>query len=233
MVTIIIDDIEVKAQKGANLLWTALDNGFYIPNLCAMPEIIPPITSCRLCFVEIEGINNPVTACTRTINDSMVVHLNTDKVKRIRNTAFELLLSHHQLDCAHCAKNRNCELQNIASKLGLKLKLNRLRCLPRELPIDSSHPSIYYNPNKCVLCGKCVWVCHEKGTGTLDFAYRGINTVVTTFADIPLAEADCNSCLACAAVCPVGSLIIKSEVPSEKKKSKRNINRPVPKRPRR
>ncbi len=233
MVTLRIDDTEVKAKKGANLLWTALDNGFYIPNLCAMPEINPPITSCRLCFVEIEGINNAVTACTQTVSDGMIVYLNTDKVKRIRNTAFELLLSHHQLDCAKCAKNRKCELQNIASKLGLKLKLKRFRCLPRELPIDSSHPLIYYNPNKCVLCGKCVWVCQEKGTGTLDFAYRGINTVVSTFAGIPLAEAECNSCLACAEVCPVGSLVIKSEIPPEKEKCKTDINGPAPRPPHR
>lgn len=213
MVTVTIDGVEVKAREGANLLWVALDNGFYIPNLCAIRGVNPPLASCRLCFVEIEGMNAPVTACTETVSDGIAVHLNTPRVKRLRNTAFELLLSHHHLDCRNCARNRNCELQNIAARLGLKLKLSRFRPVPRELPVDSSHPLFTYDPNMCVLCGKCVWVCHEQGTGILDFAFRGIDTIVTTLAGIPLAEAGCSSCLACVAVCPVGALVAKPGVP--------------------
>jgi len=219
LITLTIDGVEVKAEQGANLLWAALDNGFYIPNLCAVREVDPPFASCRLCFVEIEGRNAPVTACTETVSDSMVVRLNTPRVQRLRNTAFELLLSHHHLDCRNCAKNRNCELQNIASRLGLKLRLKRFRPIPRELPVDSSHPLFTYDPNKCVMCGKCVWVCHEQGTGILDFAFRGIDTMVSTLAGIPLAEAGCNSCLACVAVCPVGALVAKPGVSVEEGKA--------------
>jgi bidirectional [NiFe] hydrogenase diaphorase subunit len=210
-ITVIIDDIEIKAKEGDSLLWTALDNGLYIPNLCSIRGVKASITSCRLCFVEIEGANSPVTSCTEQVKDGMVVHLNTSRVQRIRNTAFKLLLSHHAIDCAHCAKNRNCELQNIAAKLRLKLKYDPLRKIPRNLPIDSSHPLFYYDPNKCVLCGKCVHVCHEKGTAILDFAFRGISTVVSTFAGIPFAEADCNSCLECVVICPVGSLVAREK----------------------
>ena len=219
LVTLTIDGVEVKAEQGANLLWAALDNGVYIPNLCAVREIDPPFASCRLCFVEIEGRNAPITACTETVSDTMVVHLNTPRVQRLRNTAFELLLSHHHLDCRNCAKNRNCELQNTASRLGLKLRLKRFRPIPRELPADSSHPLFTYDPNKCIICGKCVWVCHEQGTGILDFAFRGIDTMVSTIAGIPLAEAGCNSCLACVAVCPVGALVPKPGVSIEKGKA--------------
>ncbi len=219
MVTIIIDGVDVKAKNGSNLLWVALDNGFYIPNLCAMRDVKPPVTSCRLCFVEIEGRSSPVTACTQIVHNGMVVHLNTARVQRIRNTAFELLLSHHHIDCAHCDKNRNCELQNIASKLGLKLRLKKFRRIPREQPVDSSHHLFYYDPNKCVLCGRCVWVCHDRGTGILDFAFRGITTAVTTFAGTPLAESGCNSCLACVTVCPVGSLVAKVPVSPDKVKA--------------
>ena len=188
-------------------MWAALDNGFYIPNLCAIREAEPPLSSCRLCFVEIEGRSKPVTACTETVNDGMIVHLNTPNVKRLRNTAFELLLSHNHIDCRNCLKNGDCELQRIASHLGLKLKLKRFRAIPRELPIDSSHSLFTYDPNKCVLCGKCVWVCHAQGSGILDFAFRGIDTIVTTLAGMPLAETECHSCLACVAVCPVGALL--------------------------
>jgi bidirectional [NiFe] hydrogenase diaphorase subunit len=212
LVTLVIDGTEIKAKEGANLLWTALDNGFYIPNLCILRDTQPPVpASCRLCFVEINGRNSPITSCTAAVSDGMIVHTNTQKVKRVRNTAFELLLSHHQLDCTHCNKNGNCELQEIAAKLGLKLKLRKLRTIPRNLPIDSSHPLFYYNPNKCVLCGRCVQVCREKGIGTLDFALRGIHTIVSTFGGKPLAEACLkDTCLACVAICPVGSLVAKA-----------------------
>jgi formate dehydrogenase major subunit/NADH-quinone oxidoreductase subunit G len=219
LVTLIIDGVEVKAKEGANLLWVALDNGFYIPNLCTLRDVKPPSASCRLCFVEIEGRRDPVTSCTVTVSDSITVHLNTAKVKRIRNTAFELLLSHHHIDCSHCDKNRNCDLQSIASKLGLKLKLKRFHQIRRDLPLDTSHPLFYYNPNKCVLCGRCVHICQEQGTGTLDFAFRGIDTIVSTFAGVPLSEACRDSCLACVAVCPVGSLVAKSGVSMDEAKA--------------
>jgi bidirectional [NiFe] hydrogenase diaphorase subunit len=219
LVTLFIDGTEVKAREGEKLLWVALDNGFYIPNLCAIRQADSPLASCRLCFVEIEGRHAPVTACTEPVNDGMVVHLNTPMVHRLRSTAFELLLSHHKLDCGHCDKNRNCELQSIASHLGLKLKLTRLRQIPRDLPVDSSHPLFIYGPNRCILCGKCVWVCHKQGTGILDFAFKGIETRVSTIEGVPLAEAVCNSCLACVAVCPVGSLVTKPGVPVEEAKT--------------
>jgi len=218
-VTPCIDGIEVKAWQGERLLWVALDNGFYIPNLCAVRQADSPLASCRLCFVEIEGRRAPVTTCTEPVSDGMAVHLNTPSVQRLRNTAFELLLSHHKLDCAHCDKNRNCELQSVASHLGLKLKLTRFRRIPRDLPIDSSHPQFIYDPNKCVLCGKCVRVCNEQGTGILDFAFKGIETRVSTIDGLPLVEAGCNSCLVCVAVCPVGSLVAKPGVSVEKAKT--------------
>ena len=214
-----IDGVETKAQEGEKLLWAALDNGFYIPNLCAIRQADSPLASCRLCFVEIEGRDAPVTSCTEPVKDGMSVHLDTPRVKRLRNTAFELLLSHNRIDCRNCAKSGNCELQNITPRLGLKLKLTRLRQIPRDLPVDSSHNSFTYDPNKCVLCGKCVWVCHQQGTGILDFAFKGIDTRVSTINDSPLAEAGCNGCLACVAVCPVGALIAKPGISIEEAKA--------------
>jgi len=210
-VTLTIDGVEVKAHKGEKILWAALDNGIYIPNLCALRDIDLPFGGCRLCFVEIEGKNSPVTACSEPVADGMVVHTTTPKVDRLRRTAFELIISHHPVDCKNCAKNRQCELQNIASRLKLKLKTQRVKPIPKELPVDSSHPLFVYDPNKCVLCGKCVWVCNERGTGVFEFAHRGIDTMISTFGNLPLAESDCNSCLECVKVCPVGALFPKKQ----------------------
>ncbi len=187
----------------------ALDNSVYVPNLCAIREADLPFGACRLCFVEIEGRSSPVTACSEPVEEGMVVHTRTPRVDRLRRTAFELLLSHHHLDCRNCSKNKNCELQRIASRLGFKLKLQRFRPIPRSLPIDSSHPLFIYNPNKCVLCGKCVWVCQEHGIGAIDFAFRGIDTRVSTFDNVPLIDSKCDSCLQCVDVCPVGALVRK------------------------
>ena len=208
-VVLTIDGREVKARRGERLLWVALDHDIYIPNLCAIREADLPFGGCRLCFVEIEGRRAPVTACSQFVEEGMVVLTTTPRVKRLRRTAFELLLSHHHLDCAHCARNRNCELQRIAAREGFKMKLQRFRRIPRSLPVDSSHPLFIYDPNKCVLCGKCVWVCHERGIGSIDFAHRGIDTRVSTFDNIPLIDSSCDSCLECVQVCPVGSLVIR------------------------
>jgi bidirectional [NiFe] hydrogenase diaphorase subunit len=208
-VTILINNTEIKAKSGTNLLWVALDNGFYIPNLCSIKESKKQIASCRLCFVEVKGMKSPVTSCTQTVYDGMEVQLDTIKVKRIRRTALELLLSHHHLDCANCIKNKKCELQNIAIKLKVPLKLKRFRQIVRELPLDTSHPLFYYDPNKCILCGKCIYACYEKGEGILNFSGRGINTKVSTFYNIPLSATICNSCLECVRVCPVASLVEK------------------------
>lgn len=209
MVTLTIDDIEINAPEGERLLWAALDNDIYIPNLCAIREAEVPFGGCRLCFVEIEGRKSPVTACSQVVEQGMVVHTNTPKVNRLRRTAFELLLSHHTIDCRNCAKNRNCELQRIASRLGFKLKLQRFRSIPRSLPVDSSHPLFIYDPNKCVLCGKCVWVCNERGEGDIDFAHRGIDTMISTFDNMPMADSICSSCMECVEICPVGALVPK------------------------
>jgi len=208
-VSLTIDGVAIKATRGEKILWAALDNDIYIPNLCAIRDAEPPFGGCRLCFVEVEGRRSPVTACTQAVEEGMVVHTKTPAVNRLRRTAFELLLSHHTLDCRNCAKNRQCELQKIASRLGFKLKLQRLRPIPRALPIDTSHPLLVYDPNKCVLCGKCVWQCQHVGAGNIDFAFRGIDTVVSPFAGMQMVDSICNDCMECVDICPVGALTRK------------------------
>lgn len=219
-VTLTIDGKEIRAPEGERLLWVALDNGIYIPNLCALREAKEPAAGCRLCFVEVQGWRRPslaeategrpVTACTEPVRDGMVVNTQAPTVRRLTRTAFELLMSSHPVDCAHCAANKKCELQKIASHLGLKLKSNRFRRLEQQLPVDYSSPVFVYDPNKCVLCGRCVWVCRERlGIGVIGFARRGFPRMVTTFGNKPIAESKCQGCGECVEVCPVGALAFK------------------------
>ena len=209
-VSLTIDGKKITAREGRKVLWAALDNGIFIPNLCAIRKAAEQYAGCRLCFVEIEGRNGPVTACTEPVAEGMVVNTKGARAQRLARTALELLLASHPVDCGNCAKNRSCELQKMASHLSVKLKTKRFRKLEHHFPVDSSCPNFTYDPNKCVLCGRCVWVCRERfGVGVLGFAHRGFNRVVTTFEDKPIAESGCHVCDDCIAVCPVGALVFK------------------------
>jgi bidirectional [NiFe] hydrogenase diaphorase subunit len=222
-VTFTINGKKVTAPAGKKLLWVALDNGIYIPNLCAIRDKREPEASCRLCWVEIEGRNSPVTACTEPVAEGMVVNTLGEKSLGLARTGFELLMASHALDCAHCPANRACELQKIASVLKCSLKPRRFRQLLRGLPIDDSNPLFTYDPNKCVLCGRCVWVCrkHVK-SGVFGFAHRGFERRLATFADEPVGAERCLDCNRCVEVCPTGALAFKdsSKIKTQKSKPK-------------
>lgn len=208
-VSLRIDDKQVEVTEGQTILWAALNNNIYIPNLCAI-QGAEPIAACRLCFVEVEGDNEPVTACTQQVKEGMVVHTRSKTVLRLARTSAELLLASHPVDCGHCLKTGLCELQKIAKHLGIKLKTKRFRRLERKLPVDDSSSLFTYDPNKCVLCGKCVWVCRQHmGIGAIGFTRRGFKRMVSTFEDRPLAESRCQQCAECVKVCPVGALVLK------------------------
>ncbi len=211
-IQILIDGNEIECSEGEPLLWVALDNGIYIPNLCALREMAEPYGGCRLCFVEVDGESLPVTACTTKVKEGMVANTKGTKALRLARTAFELILSNHPLDCAHCLKNRSCELQKIAKHLGVKLNTKRFRKCLRDLPIDETSPLFLYDPNKCVLCGKCVWLCREKlGTRTIGFAFRGFQRWVTTFGDEPIGLSECKGRIELVEVCPVGAFVAKNK----------------------
>ncbi len=209
-VSLTIDGKRITAREGEKLLRVALDNDIYVPNLCALRDRPEPLASCRLCFVEVEGKERPITACTETVTGGMVVNTRGEKALRLAQSGFELLMASHALDCAHCARNGSCELQKIAHHLRVTLKPKRLRKLERQLPIDDSHPLFIYDPNKCVLCGRCVWVCRQRlGVGVFGFAHRGFERVMTTFGDEPIGDSACEECAECIDVCPTGALVWK------------------------
>jgi len=206
-VSLTIDGKDIKARQGQKVLWAALENGIYIPNLCALREKETQDASCRLCWVEIKG--KAVTACTETVEEGMVVNTRGQAALRLALTALELLLASNEVDCANCPANGACELQNIAAHLKVKLKTRRFKKILRNLEVDSSSPEFSYDPNKCVLCGRCIWACRGKGIGALGFAHRGFNRRMTTFADRPMADSGCLDCVECVAVCPTGALVLK------------------------
>ncbi len=210
MVTITIDDKQFMVPEGKRLLWAALENGVYIPHLCALEEEEKPSAGCRLCFVEIEGFLNPVTSCTQPVKEGMIVRTRSKRIDRMVKNGFELLLSNHRLNCGKCAANGSCELQKIARERGLKLRVSRMRKLENDAPIDDSPENFSYDPAKCVLCGRCVWVDHNMAkVGAIGMVRRGMSRRVATFGETALAESNCTQCGECVRACPVGALAVK------------------------
>ena len=203
-VNITIDGYEVKAWPGATVLEAALAAGIYIPNLCADRDL-EPFGACRLCVVEIDGMRGLPASCSVKVSDGMAVRTDTTLVERTRRTLVELLLADHPADCLTCSKNSRCSLQTVAAYVGVRG--NRYPVTTRTLPLDESNPFFTYDPNKCILCGRCVRVCDEiQGVGAVTWINRGYATKVGTFMDRPIRESTCESCGQCEAKCPVGAI---------------------------
>ena len=208
MIALQIDDKKIEVAEGTNLLEACLDNGIYIPNLCYLKGMQHPPASCRLCLVEIEGSDHPVCSCSIQVAREMLVHTNTPRVRQLQKTALQLLLSTHDVDCKNCPANRQCALQDMAKFLKVALKTKDLDQLLKETRIDASHPYLEHYPNRCVLCGKCVHVCHRQhNRAGLTFARRGIDTVIAFYDHPQTQQLPCDTCQACVEVCPVAALL--------------------------
>ena len=211
MIALQIDDKKIEVAEGTNLLEACLDNGIYIPNLCYLKGMQHPPASCRLCFVEIEGSDHPVCSCSIHVAREMRVHTNTPRVRQLQKTALQLLLSAHDVDCKNCPANRQCALQDMAKFLKVALKTRGLDRLLKEIRIDAHHPFLDYYPNRCVLCGKCVYVCRQQhNRAGLTFARRGIDTVIAFYGHPQTEQLPCDTCQACVDVCPVAALLPKA-----------------------
>ena len=211
IVRLVVDGNEVEVREGTTLLTACLDNQVFIPNLCHIETLENPPASCRLCFVEIEGQNRPVTSCNTKVIDGMVVKTDTPSVRRLQRTAFELLMSVHHVDCAHCTANKRCALQEIAKFLKIGLKPKRLDLALKEPEIFEDHPVFDYYPNRCVLCGRCIHTCLVKnGQSLMAFAKRGFSTLISFYGDKSLPDLPCKECLACVRICPVSAITLRN-----------------------
>lgn len=212
MATILVDGKEIEAKSGMNLLQACLDNDIYIPHLCYLASRTIPPSSCRMCFVEIEGKDKPTTSCTTRVKDHMVVKTDTPATRRLQRSALRLLLSVHHVDCKNCHANKRCELQNIAKFLKVGLKQKPLDRYLKDKDVDVDHPFINYYPNRCVLCGKCLHVCRDHhNQPVLTFANRGFNTTMSFYGSGDAPSSVCEDCTSCVDICPVGALILKED----------------------
>ena len=206
-ISLTIDGRQVKGEEGDTVLDVCKANGIYVPTLCHK-DGLSDVGACRMCVVEIERERRVMPACTYPAKDGLVVKTHTERLERYRRLILELILSEHEHNCLVCEQNGNCELQNLVYQYGIdkiSLPINKL-----VEPIDDSSEVILRDPNKCILCGRCVRACAEiAGQGILSFADRGSKTIIVADLNWPLAQSGCVSCGACIQACPTGALTEK------------------------
>jgi len=183
MIKVTIDSQMIELESPVTILEAAREKDIYIPSLCDHPSL-SLFTGCRMCIVEIQGRKGVVPSCSTSVEDGMIVKTNTPKLQKMRRHILELILSEHPnaclickekencdeykstirkvgetTGCVLCANNHHCELQKVAEHV--KLKNVRFPSQYKDLEIDKDDPFFERNYNLCILCGRCVRVCHE------------------------------------------------------------------------
>ncbi len=208
LIRLTIDKKTVEVKKGTTILDAAKSIGIHIPTLCYLSmgdmNIENKPGGCRVCVVEVEGRRNLAPSCATECMPGMVVQTHSMRVLNARKTVVQLILSDHPFDCLVCAKSGNCELQDLAIKLGIRdVPYQGVQSTYRE---DTS-PSIIRDVDKCIMCRRCEVMCNEVQTvGVLSAINRGFQSVVAPAFEMNLDHSVCTYCGQCVNVCPTGAL---------------------------
>lgn len=205
-----INNMKIALEGEKNILEVTRKAKIDIPTFCYHSEL-SVYGACRLCLVDVEGMGI-VASCSTAPRDGMNIKTHTEEIREMRKTTMELLLANHTMTCTSCGKNGDCKLSEIAAKLGVdNVSYKKTK---EDKPIEIGN-SLVRDPNKCILCGDCVRFCSEiQGIAAIDFAYRGEDVTVTPAYGKTLSQVDCINCGQCAAVCPTGAIIPKSDIDS-------------------
>lgn len=215
--TLTIDGREVGAREDQTILEVAREHKINIPTLCWLPGL-SNVGACRLCLVEVKGVNRLLPACVTRVEEGMEVTVNSERLARYRRQILELLFAERNHVCSVCVSNGHCDLQALALSLGMT-HVHYPYQYPK-LPVDASHERFVVDHNRCVLCTRCVRVCDEiEGAHTWDVMARGTDCRVITDLSEPWgASESCTGCGKCVQVCPTGALSEKGRSVAEMSK---------------
>ena len=209
MIEMQVDGRVIEAKDGEMILSALKREGIHVPTLCHMEGLLPS-GACRMCIVEMEGAPNFVPACSFPVTSGMKIQTRSPKVLDARRTIIELLLGNHPDDCLYCTRSGKCDLQQLSQTMGIRERLFRGK--RNEMEKDVSGP-IVRDPEKCILCGRCVRICEEiQGVGAIDFVGRGCKAYVGTAFDQGLNVSTCINCGQCIIGCPTGALAERSYI---------------------
>ena len=197
-----------QTEAGLTIMQAADRLGYHIPRLCYHPKLSIE-GACRVCIVEVEGMRGFVASCAYPVNDGMKIRTNTQELRRARRDIVELILDNHPLDCHTCDRNGTCELQRLSYSMGIKAR--HFEGERKHYDEDLSSDAVIRNPNKCILCGRCVRICSEvQRVHNLTQAGRGFKTVVMPAYNQPMSETVCTACGQCINVCPTAAFLEKN-----------------------
>jgi NADH-quinone oxidoreductase subunit G len=199
MINLTIDGKSVQAKKGDTILDVARANNLYIPTMCYITKTTP-ISSCRLCVVEVEGTDGFVLSCQTPALDGINVTTNSSELYRHRQNIMKLYAVNHPLECGVCTKSGECDLQNKTLEFGITEQNFSAR--EHNRPLVNFSNFVSYDESLCILCEKCVSVCNEVvGDDSLEVLFGGYSSKIQRKGD-----STCSDCGECMAVCPVGAL---------------------------
>ena len=204
MINLTIDGRNIEVPEGTTILQAAAKLNIDIPTLCYLKEI-NEIGDCRMCLVEVEGKRGFATSCIQKAEDGMVVHTKTPEILEARKTMLDLILSNHHQDCDNCVRKENCELQDLIKQFDKEKTV--YEGTKNTYEIDDKSPSIVRDPNKCILCRRCVSMCNKvQKIGVIGVTERGFKSCVSTAGHNSLNDVNCTFCGQCIEVCPTGAL---------------------------
>lgn len=218
---ITIDGKTIEAKKGSSILDAALASGVYIPHLCSHPDLEAK-GGCRLCSVEIDGVEGAVPSCMTKVEEGMNITINGPEANKVRKMAMELILASHPADCTGCPKFGKCELQSLYQYLGVSAEHWRKKS--RSVPNDDSNPLISHLFTRCIRCGRCIRACQDlRGVKVLDYVKTKDGIRAGIASGTSLKDAGCRFCGACIEVCPTGSIVDQLKMMNPEKSYMENV----------